>query len=998
MRFMIASFLVAFAPASLAAVPLFDEISGQASTASEPDERLVALNSDLFDGDAEVFRLHLSGFPGAEYRTLDRVSRPSGVEVWRGELVGAGVEGYRGHLVRTEAGQVSGALNGPRGRYEIRSNPDGEGKRIWFEAHESPETTDGVGCATEDHPAHEGDHASAPSHPASPSSPKSPASAEDPVTLRVVVGVGSAEYPALGQSGVEARALDWVEYTNGALADSGVHVDIELASVFPVHAYSDAHYLYDTSGDWPIIQGWGRLRGGSMTYLSDDSTVSESLRALEVVRQEALNQQAHLMALAIYLDNEGGPCGVATRGGDLRDDDPRWLPASGGSLTDLRCSNSRQIFAHEIGHNMGAIHGPEAGGVFGFSAGYKFSQNSGGTIMAQIWPKADVFSNPENDCDGEPCGIEESNDFSRATNKAGPRMEVMNEKGLDLGERSPLPFISLGFHERLGDQLEAVVSYENHFGTRVTSRLLDSYGEVVSEVPAQHIALSRFSFERSRSAFIETPRHLEPGEYRVEVTSDDDPSLSFDYPVLLEHGEPSMSFSVRRYWDDDDRWAAYQNGGIVDLTYSWTGNQDVDVAFEVIDSESGELAFEKQWEIPRYMSGRNEDFGEGLAIDGLECGSEYEVTAVFENDSGSYSRSWPSILETEPCDEQPVASVSASGISFEGGQVQVDYQVDGEMPDQFLVNRIFKGLSYAEYYEASSSGTLELGTYHCDERHDIRIIPMVGDRFGETVKLSDTAPACSRGAIQWTDTEFEAGALDAFAKVTLERVGGLDGQAQVLIQAHDGSAVTPDHYSPLNKVVRFDSHKDSRQTIRLPILRRPNADEDLSFEVSVSNFEGPFKIDIGDNDTAEIIMQADDGEQSPRADLQYSCDGRSCEFDGSASRNASAYEWDLGGTNHSGEQVEHTFSSYGVKTVSLSVEGPLNLVDRTEVDITLEDSDDSDEGGNDDDSGDDSSGDSDSSSSSGGCSLGQQGVTDPTLALLMLLALGLLSRRPISIK
>ncbi|HEY7885016.1 MAG TPA: zinc-dependent metalloprotease family protein [Cellvibrionaceae bacterium] len=63
--------------------------------------------------------------------------------------------------------------------------------------------------------------------------------------------------------------------------------------------------------------------------------------------------------------------------------------------------------AHELGHNMGSTHDrPNAGdpGVFPYSYGYGDSGEFG-TVMSYISPAIAVFSNPNLDCFGQPCGI-----------------------------------------------------------------------------------------------------------------------------------------------------------------------------------------------------------------------------------------------------------------------------------------------------------------------------------------------------------------------------------------------------------------------------------------------------------------------------------------------------------------------------------------------------------------------------------------------------------------
>ncbi len=80
---------------------------------------------------------------------------------------------------------------------------------------------------------------------------------------------------------------------------------------------------------------------------------------------------------------------------------------------------SDYTFAHELGHNLGSGHEynevnpyqsqPCRGGYTGYSCGYGNRNSGWGTIMSNLYNSTVgyIFSNPDMNCSGEPCGISE---------------------------------------------------------------------------------------------------------------------------------------------------------------------------------------------------------------------------------------------------------------------------------------------------------------------------------------------------------------------------------------------------------------------------------------------------------------------------------------------------------------------------------------------------------------------------------------------------------------
>ena len=108
------------------------------------------------------------------------------------------------------------------------------------------------------------------------------------------------------------------------------------------------------------------------------------------------------------------------------------------SVTQFAVWGSDSVFAHELGHNLGSGHerrsanpsqpSPCSGGFTGYSCGH--GNGSEGTIMSYLNDAAwnSVFSNPDLECNGEPCGVargqSNSADNKTSFNITGPLIEA----------------------------------------------------------------------------------------------------------------------------------------------------------------------------------------------------------------------------------------------------------------------------------------------------------------------------------------------------------------------------------------------------------------------------------------------------------------------------------------------------------------------------------------------------------------------------------------------
>jgi hypothetical protein len=138
------------------------------------------------------------------------------------------------------------------------------------------------------------------------------------------------------------------------------------------------------------------------------------------------------MVAVLPFKSSGGIAGIAYVNGNNQ--------SVAYSVSQFAVWGSDSLFAHEIGHNLGSGHertsanssqpDPCTGGYTGYSCGHGNGSGNQGTIMSYLNDRAwnFVFSNPQLDCNGEPCGIANGQanaaDNKTSFNITGPLIEV----------------------------------------------------------------------------------------------------------------------------------------------------------------------------------------------------------------------------------------------------------------------------------------------------------------------------------------------------------------------------------------------------------------------------------------------------------------------------------------------------------------------------------------------------------------------------------------------
>ena len=319
-----------------------------AAGAAVARQRAIAVNLDLLDspvGTAPA-QLGVELFNG-QIVTLERgriERRGPGNYTWHGH-----VQGYeRGDAVLTVVnGQIAGTIelvdNAIRSTetYELHTGADGA---------QSLRRLD-PGAFPPDHPpGHELMNASRPHEHERAAQASTPSTAADSGSTIDVMIVYSNQTAAAAGSAIDAQVQQAVDRANLAYSNSGIATRLQL-----VHYQQVA---YDESNNFST--DLNRLTNGSDGYMDE---------------VPALRNTYGADLVSLFVEN-GQYCGIG------------WVGSSASyafTVVNRGCAGGNLSLAHELGHNMGALHDPyvdSSTSPFAYGHGYTYPTGGWRTVMA----------------------------------------------------------------------------------------------------------------------------------------------------------------------------------------------------------------------------------------------------------------------------------------------------------------------------------------------------------------------------------------------------------------------------------------------------------------------------------------------------------------------------------------------------------------------------------------------------------------------------------------
>ena len=553
----------------------------QAAPAGEAVDTLAhgRVAESVFEDPAEEMVAQVPGEIDLRLETLRVRDGARGSRVWSGQPPGA-ERHVVSTLVRTEAGSVSGVLMSGGSWYMVRPDPDGEpGDVVVRVLSHDREVLDLEGDYID---GGEGESDPDLIHPDSFDDVEPlEAPAEAPESFSIVVGYSTDLVEEYGADGAIAFADGLVEFTNEQLEASGVDFTLEAGEPHRLHIDQSAvEEWVEDSDDWDsYVQTLFRYRAQYGLYpdhhirpgfppeeeyrsFSVGHSAEPWRKALVDVDRRRMEDGVHFSPVVTAdFPQDMVACGMAFLGGmyTVYEDDPdepdAWVNQIGHSVTrdgfGSNCKPAEQVFAHELGHNFGSRHLEE--GVYEFSGGWRLSDDSVTLMGVYTFDVVELYSNPDLECNGEPCGDPDKADNVRTFNRTAEVMGVINGVGLHFTARG------LDDDHNVVLDLEDRSVFEDGYrllelmavrmqGTAVTVRLYDGNDELVSEHPHWPLRPAvktrsggSYSYHHGSWVGVSLPHDLEPGEYTLEVTSNLDDDLTLSRTAILSEENADIS-------------------------------------------------------------------------------------------------------------------------------------------------------------------------------------------------------------------------------------------------------------------------------------------------------------------------------------------------------------------------------------------------------------------------------------------------------------------------
>ncbi|WP_406672605.1 M12 family metallo-peptidase [Natronospira sp.] len=726
-------------------------------------------------------------------------------------------------------------------------------------------------------------------------------------------------------------------------------------------------------------RGWRWIGFPAQLYQSGDRTMLSLFGTSGVTTEDLIErpylsgvQDAHALraeteSMFVTFVTEGIEGDWACGRGYVNTREWQFRPSSLVNWIGGVCANNGQVLAHEIGHNLGAHHDYEDRGRSWNGTAVGYSGSNFKTIMSYAnKPRQDTFSNPDTDCDGEPCGsdvenvaaaFQETRLIAEHVVVPGFGADVEGEVLLDVDNR---------YRERMNRwQIRKVDGVP---GGWMDVRLKRE-GEVIFHHPRAPV---------TQNNLFDIPGSLAPG------------MQGSDMQVVIENSADifeTVAIDVEAPMIGNPRLMAHRSQEAARLSASsipLDGFFTIQVSLTGPDDETRILH-------------ESRPVGEGsvgvvaVPVGGLECGSAYSTKWRFETDWGE-SIVRERDFRTRSCgQDDDQFDVSLEVLEVAPRTIEVEAAAPGA---DWVTVHVESSQGMHEFSEQTDSAMMSLEDLPCNETAKL----VASSGFNRDFSLSESVmvdlPPCETPRISLGQEQVTVDMESVYAVVAVEREDAGHLAADMIVRTVADTAKPAEQY--LDRMIYFSwapGETNAREFL-VPLHPAGFGEEARSFRVELMAPVSPFAAEIGEVGSTEVRIGAI---EMPVAAFEYDCDGLRCAFDGGASRGGEHeiedWEWDFGDGRRdfwSGAEVTRSYQQPGEYTVSLGVLTEAGLYDEVSRVISVADRSDEDEDEDSDDR--DRQTDSGDSSSSSGCTLGS-GRPDPLIPLLLLVSLIAWSRR-----
>lgn len=239
------------------------------------------------------------------------------------------------------------------------------------------------------------------------------ATADGGQTIDVLVAYTPKLLNIYGQSGADALVIQAVAEANQAYANSGITARLNLVASVLTN--------YTESGS--MTTDLSRLQLNGDGYMDELHALRDSYGA----------------DLVSLIEDEPQYCGLAYLMTNLSTS----FAASAFSVVHRTCATGYLSFAHELGHNQGVSHDPAnaSTAIYPYAYGHQEPFGAFRTVMAYNCPggcpRVDHFSNPNVLFNGQPTGVPELSDNSRAINATAATVASFRQRTTQSAPSAP---------------------------------------------------------------------------------------------------------------------------------------------------------------------------------------------------------------------------------------------------------------------------------------------------------------------------------------------------------------------------------------------------------------------------------------------------------------------------------------------------------------------------------------------------------------------------------